>query len=121
MNGRGLYLLAFLIVLGLISYNDITKCKQLPWPPRIVATAIAFGVLDLFSIVSGDLAAVIAIGFVLALVANTLVANNPKLNANASQQINSFFLGCEQIAKGTGQPASVDKALQTIGPTDTLA
>lgn len=121
MSSKGLFLLAFLIVLGIISYNDISKCKQLPWPPRIVATAIAFGVLDLFSFVSEELASVIAIGFVLAIVANTLVANNPKLNPSGSQQLNSFFMGCEQISKGTAQPASIDKALQTIGPNDTVA
>ena len=56
----------FAITLGVITYEEITKCKEPPWPPRIIATGIVFGLLDIFSLVSDELASIMAIGIVAA-------------------------------------------------------
>jgi|SRR5215469_14273912 len=57
---------SFAITLGVICYMEISKCKEAPWPPRIIGTGIVFGMIDLASMINDELAAVFAIGFVLA-------------------------------------------------------
>lgn len=70
MNKKHLFVGAFLITIGVISWGEIKECHELPWPPKFVGAAITFGLLDLFSILSEDLASVIAIGIVLAALVN---------------------------------------------------
>lgn len=88
----------FVITVGMITYGDVSKCKTLPWPPRFVAAAIVFGMLDLFSAVNEELPGVIAIGIVLAAIVNK-----------------GFAASCEH-AGSTAQPASYS-SLQTPGQT----
>jgi hypothetical protein len=87
VNKKHLFIMAFLITIGVISWGEIKECHELPWPPKFVGAAITFGMLDLFSILSEDLAAVIAIGIVLASLVNK-----------------GFTTNC-QHAQGTAQPA----------------
>lgn len=70
MNPKHMFLAGFAITVGMITYGDVSKCHDVPWPPRIVATALVFGLLDLFSVVSEELAGVVAIGVVLASIVN---------------------------------------------------
>lgn len=100
MNQKHFFLVGWVIVVGMIAYGDISKCKQLPWPPRIVAAALVFGLLDLFSALSEELAGIVAIGIVIAAVVNK-----------------GFAATCDH-AEATAQPASY-QSLQTSG--DVLA
>ncbi len=70
MGGRKFFLAGFAITVGMITWGDFSKCSSLPWPPRIVAAAMVFAILDLFSALSEELAGVIAIGIVLAAIVN---------------------------------------------------
>ena len=70
MNFQHLYLMAFVISVAVISYEDLHTCSRLPWPPRIVKTGIVFAILDVFSGINAELGAVLAIGIVLAILVN---------------------------------------------------
>lgn len=70
MNRQHLYMAAFVVTLGIITVFEVKDCHDLPWPPRIVATAIVFGMLDLFSILAPELAGVVTIGIVLGALVN---------------------------------------------------
>lgn len=59
---------AFVVVCGVITYDEIKNCTELPWPPRYVAAALVFSLLDLVSMFSEGLGAALAVGFVLAMV-----------------------------------------------------
>lgn len=67
MDSRKLMMGCFAIVLGIICYQDIAKCKEAPWPPRIIGAGIVFGLLSLFALVAEELANLVAVGIVLAL------------------------------------------------------
>lgn len=54
-----------LVSLGFSSWAAI-KSRQAPWPPNIVYTCVAFGILGAFSFVSQELAATLGAGFLLA-------------------------------------------------------
>lgn len=89
---------AFLISIIILAWRDIKTCHDLPWPPRFIGAGITFGILDMFSVVSEELASVVAIGIVLAVAVNT-----------------GFKPKC-QHAQGTVQPASYESVVpgQTI-------
>jgi hypothetical protein len=89
----------FVITLAIISYSEVSRCKQLPWPPRIIGTGLVFGLLDLFSFVSEELAGVVAIGIVLAAIVNK-----------------GFVTNCSHTEAGTTQPPSY-KSLQNAAGT----
>jgi len=90
MSGKRLYWIAFIITVATLSWRDIKDCHDLPWPPRFVAAGITFIGLDLFSIVSEELAGVMAIGIVIAVLVNK-----------------GFKSSCNH-AEGTAQPASYE-------------
>lgn len=88
MNPQFLFVGGFVITAGYIAYTDIHDCSELPWPPRIVATGLVFGMLDLFSAMSPELAGITAIGFMLAMIVNGKlhsVCKSPKPCQCASQ------------------------------------
>lgn len=89
MNGRHLYLISFGAVVGIITYYDITKCKKLPWPPRLIFAGLVFLLLDIFAFFSEELAGVVAIGTVIAFVLK-----------------GGFVSDCGGIEQGTEQPAT---------------
>lgn len=66
MNGRQLYMGAFLLSIVTISYWSFRKCHELPWPPQFIYTGLVFALLHLFSLLNEEIAGVTAIGFVLA-------------------------------------------------------
>lgn len=105
MNIRHLYIISFAVVLGIIAWGDISDCKSLPWPPRIVATGVVFGMLDLSSDLLGDVAPLVAVGIVLAAIVN-------KQFTKADCQA--------RLAAATSQPADL-QSLQGAGDGQILA
>jgi len=97
MNGRRLYWMAFIITVAVMAWRDIHDCHDLPWPPRFVGAGITFIGLDLFSIISEELAGVMAIGIVIAVLVNT-----------------GFKPECNH-AEGTVQPASYQSPIPPAG------
>jgi hypothetical protein len=93
-----MFIAAFVVCAGMITYGDISQCKEMPWPPRIVAAALVFGLLDLFSGVAEELTGVIAIGIAIAAIVNK-----------------GFASSCEH-AEATSQPSSY-QSLQSNPPT----
>lgn len=67
MNPRRLNLFAFLLAVSAITYFHMKKCRELPWPPQFIYTALVFVMLDFFSLLNEELAGVTSIGFVIAL------------------------------------------------------
>lgn len=70
MNVKIGMLTGFVLSVTIITWMDLKECHQIPWPPRIVACAITFSLLDLFSDISAELASVVAVGFILAMIIN---------------------------------------------------
>ena len=115
MNSRGIILGSFAISLGIICYLEIAKCKEAPWPPRIIGTGIVFGMIDLFSLISEELASVFAIGFVLAAVVSKGFSPSCGCTGDAQPP-------CPHPC-ATAQPASYQNLAQppTVSPGTTLA
>jgi len=102
MNLNHLYMIAFALATAIIVYEDVRHCHRLPWPPRIIFTGLVFAMLDLLSIVSQELASVIAIGVVLAIFVNK-----------------GFVANCQVFqAKSTTQTTDSDIFLQSPTPSD---
>lgn len=102
-----MFLGGFIIVIGVITWNDITKCpcERLPWPPRIVMTGLTFGLLDLFSIVNEELAGVVAIGIVLAALVNHGFVTDCE-HAGTAQPQTATFNALETASDEAAQPAT---------------
>jgi hypothetical protein len=95
MNTRRLNLYAFLIAISIITYGHVKRCRELPWPPQYIYTALVFGLLDIFSIFNEEIAGVTSIGFVIAITVGTL---SPEALPGQLQ----WSVDCEH--GGTGQP-----------------
>lgn len=67
MNARRLNMWSFLLACGAITYWHIKKCRELPWPPQYIYTALVFAMLDIFSLFNEEISAVSSIGFVIAI------------------------------------------------------
>jgi hypothetical protein len=65
MNSSRILAAEYVIALGFASWSAI-KDKQLPWPPTIVRSGLAFGILGLSAAFSPELATVLGGGFLLA-------------------------------------------------------
>lgn len=92
MNQKHLMVGAFIIVVGLITYQEVRACHDLPWPPRLIATGMVFLFLDLFGAVAPQLAGVMAIGMVLAFLINTLQARSQLGQWVETTEGNGIFL-----------------------------
>lgn len=95
MNFRRLNMFAFLLAISAITYWHIKKCKELPWPPQYIYTALVFALLDIFSFLSEELASVTSIGFVIAI----FVAEGDPVSKVTKKPT---WIKCEH--GGTGQP-----------------
>lgn len=89
MNARHGFLAGWAITIGTITYFDIKDCHDLPWPPRFIASAIVFGMIDLFATVNAELAGIIAIGIVLAALVNKGFTSDCT-HTNATVQTSQF-------------------------------
>lgn len=99
MKGRSLFWLAFIVSIIVLTWKDITTCHDLPWPPRYIGAALTFGMLDIFSHFSEELAGVVAIGIVMAILINK-----------------GFEANCNH-AEATAQPASYEQIIPNQGTT----
>jgi hypothetical protein len=55
----------YVIALGVASWGAI-KAQQAPWPPTVVKSSLAFGILGIAALGSPELAATLGAGFLLA-------------------------------------------------------
>lgn len=118
MSGRHLYLWAFLIAAGTISYYDLKKCKMLPWPPRLIKTGLVFGILDLVSIFNEEIAGVTAIGLVIAtFVQNGWVSDCEHPQATGQPQKTKFIGN----SLATPQPQSYSQFAPATGQSSNAA
>ena len=104
MKSKHLYLIGWVLTVSAIVYYDMKDCHRLPWPPRIIHSAIAFGMLDILSVFSEEIAGVMAIGIVIAsFVSQGFKADNP----------------CPGTATGaTGQPSTMQFLTGMYNPAD---
>jgi hypothetical protein len=86
MTQKHTFLGAYALTIAIIIYFDWTKCKGLPWPPRIIGTGLVFGMLRLLAIASEELATILAIGMVLAQLLNKGFVGNCHYNCPSSDQ-----------------------------------
>ena len=105
---------AFAIALGIISWKDITKCHQMPWPPRFIGAGLTFGMLSLLYDFSEEFANVLAMGFLVALVVSGV--KNPNCNHG---NCGTPCPGADFLTLGTLTPNAVATA-QTSGSTGTI-
>lgn len=123
MKSKHLYLMAWLITVAAIVYYDMKKCHRLPWPPRIIYAGIAYGLLDIFSLFSEEVAGVMAIGLVIGtFVTNGWHADHPcpgtsSENNTGQPQTTAFFTGSYTTDEAQQQPGSY-QYLQQGNPTN---
>jgi hypothetical protein len=65
MNSTRVLAAEYIVAVGFASYSAV-KDNQLPWPPTVVRTGIAFGILGVAASFSPELATVLGGGFLLA-------------------------------------------------------
>ena len=103
MNFRHAYLIAFVLSVAVISYEDIHQCHRLPWPPRLIAAGLVFSLLSLFSAINEELAGVVAIGIVLATLVNKgFISDCAPHTTSTVQPTQAQFLASS--GSGTEQP-----------------
>lgn len=66
----------FVVALGFSSWGAL-KDKQLPWPPTVVKTGLAFAILGIVATISPELAATLGGGFLLAQLIKVLENKTP--------------------------------------------
>lgn len=66
----------FIVAVGFSSWAAL-KSRQLPWPPAVVRTALAFGILYVLAQASPELAGVLGGGFLLAQFVKVLENKTP--------------------------------------------
>lgn len=85
MNNR-LLVYEYLVAIGITSWAAIrgdtsiptkNRARYAPWPPTIVMTSVAFGILSLVGAVSKPLAGTLGAGFLLAILTKTLGESKP--------------------------------------------
>jgi len=114
MNTRALFVGCFAIVSGLIAFDEIRKCHELPWPPRFIATGIVFMMLDLLSTMAASLATAFAVGFVLAMLVCTAAPTN-QATGKPTCNMSLFGTNCnERKGVATIQPGVVGETSATV-------
>lgn len=108
VDHRKLFVACFAVVIGIITWGDISTCHEMPFPPRIVATGLVFGLLDIASSFLGDVAPLIGVGIVIAAIINKSF-RQPNCN--------------ERLAAATTQPPSYQylTGAPAVTPGQTLA
>jgi hypothetical protein len=120
MNRRW-FVVGFVLAASIITYQDVKNCHDLPWPPRLIATGLFFGLLDMFSLVSEQLAAVMATGVVIGFALNTFTPVKTGGGGIAPRLGDAFRPSCKpHSCTGTAQPASYQSIDQTPPGTQTV-
>lgn len=76
MNANRILAAQFIIAVAFSSWAAL-KSRQLPWPPTVVRTALAFGILYVLAQASPQLAGVLGGGFLLAQLIKVLENKDP--------------------------------------------
>lgn len=105
------FVIAYAVSLGIITWDEVKTCHNLPWPPRFVGAAIVFGMIDIVGALNEELANIFAIGFVAAL----LIKSIPGRESLTTQQL---YTKCNH-AGGTAQPSSMSELTGSL-PENTL-
>lgn len=66
----------YIVALGFSSWAAL-KDKQLPWPPTVIRTSVAFGILGILAAASDKLAVTLGAGFLLAQLIKILENKTP--------------------------------------------
>lgn len=107
-NTRKLFVVCFILTLSVITWGDLTKCKQLPWPPRFIATGLMFGILDMASGVLGEIAPMVGVGIVIAaLLSDSFTSPDCNARLAASTVQPSEYQDVMQNAEVFAQPPQV--------------
>lgn len=122
MQGKHLYMWAFLLAAGAISWYEMKDCHRLPWPPRLIYTAMTFGALEITAAFSESITGVMAIGIVIALFVNKGFAFSQytgqckEYTGYATTQANGTAYLTDATTANMQQPASVSFAYG-VNPT----
>ena len=113
MSKKGLYILAWALAVGAISYHELKDCGIFPRSPRIMKAALVFTMIYITSFFSEELAGVTAIGMVIALfVSKSWTADCSQAGATGTPHTTAFLTGdpnnpdLPAPAPFTAQPAS---------------
>lgn len=115
MNTKHLYAAAFAVTVAWIIFQDIKQCRRLPWPARIIAVGILFGILDLVSLLNEELAGVVAVGMTLAALVNTQPGGKLAPDCNPTGTA-SAMLDAMNFQSGTMQPSDYQNAMDLTQP-----
>lgn len=69
----------YIVALGIVSWSAIKgdgKTRYWPWPPTVMLTSVAFGILGLLAIPQPQLAGMLGAGFLTAQLVRTLSKGN---------------------------------------------
>jgi hypothetical protein len=84
-QGKNLLIACWLIVIGVITWDELHKKKETPVPQRYIHASIGFGLLGLAGyLITFQLAGVFGVGLLLALLYQTLKPG--EANVNQSQE-----------------------------------
>lgn len=116
MRFKHAFIVAFALCAGMISYQDITKCHDLPFPPRLIGAAITFGMLDLFSFLSEELASIMALGITLGFFINTI--HPPAAQKGSGGFLpGAFAANCDCRCSSTPRPATFSDYIEGNSPS----
>jgi hypothetical protein len=124
MRGRNLNLMAFILIVAIITYNDMKKCGRLPWPPRFIFAALTFFLMEAINMFDETLGGVMAIGFVIAIyMKDGFVASCPGQTTSQTGQPQSVEFTGDYTGPGSGIPSisEFQQANQPMQPGTTLA
>jgi hypothetical protein len=93
MRGRNLNLMAFVIICGTIAYYDLKQCHRLPWPPRFIFAGLTFLLMEAVSIFDEQVAGVVAVGMVIAILLKDGFVSDCEHGAQTGQPQTAEFLG----------------------------
>lgn len=76
MSANRILAAEFVVAIGFSSWAAL-KTHQLPWPPTVMRTAVAFGILYILAQASPELAGMLGAGFLLAQLIKVLENKTP--------------------------------------------
>lgn len=85
----------YIVALGVSSWAAI-KSGQAPWPPTVIKTGIAFGILGIASFGSPELAAMLGAGFLLAQIIKVLNKQPPYTGGVPALEGHSALFGSDR-------------------------
>lgn len=84
-TGKNLLIVTWLIVLGVITWDELSKKKEVPLPQRYIHASLGFGLLAVAGyLITFQLAGIFGVGLLLALLYQTL--KPAEINVNQSQE-----------------------------------